>query len=281
VTISRRKPQTRVQVGGPPVRAAPPQMTEADEPGRIGVQVPGSDEQPALRPRCKRLDRLTRDVRDRDLRERQVGSMRVGERRSHLGVVRGRVSPGLLDGDLIDVERADGPVAEQRGGDGEDARPAPDVEQARLAAELRPKLDEELEAEPRRRMPTRPERARGLDHDRDHVLRRSLPRRADPEGADPDGPVEVPPPLRPAARDLGLDGAREGRPNRRRSGLVGVPRQLDLFTSIPLLEAGRKEVDEGGARDLGLRRRDLDRDPPEPAQRKTLFSLSKKPSSSR
>jgi hypothetical protein len=51
--------------------------------------------------------------------------------------------------------------------------------------------------------------------------------------------------------------------------------------SIALLEAGWEEVDEDGAGDLGLGGRHLDRDPPEIAQRKTLFSLSKKPSSSR
>jgi hypothetical protein len=126
-----------------------------------------------------------------------------------------------------------------------------------------------------------PERARRLDHDRDRVRRRRLPRRPDPESADANGTVKLPPALFPAIRDLGLDGAWEGGPYRSRSGLVGVPRQLDPAVSILLLEPGREELDEGGARDLRLGRRDLDRDPPEPAQRKTLFSLSKKPSSSR
>jgi hypothetical protein len=93
--------------------------------------------------------------------------------------------------------------------------------------------------------------------------------------------VEFPPALLPTARDIGLDRVREGRPNRGRRGLVGVASQLDPAVSILLLEPGREEVDEGGARDLRLGRGDLDRDPPEPAQRKTLFSLSKKPSSSR
>jgi hypothetical protein len=93
--------------------------------------------------------------------------------------------------------------------------------------------------------------------------------------------MELPPALLPAACDLGLHGVREGGPNRGRSGLVGVSGQLDSAVSIALLEPAREEVDEGGACDLGLRRRDLDCDPPEPAQRKTLFSLSKKPSSSR
>jgi hypothetical protein len=93
--------------------------------------------------------------------------------------------------------------------------------------------------------------------------------------------VELPPALLPAGRDLGLDGAREGGPNPGGSGRVGVRRQFDPAVTLPLLEAGGEEVDEGGPRDLDRGRGDLDRDPPEPAQRKTLFSLSKKPSSSR
>jgi hypothetical protein len=93
--------------------------------------------------------------------------------------------------------------------------------------------------------------------------------------------VELPPALLPAARNLGLDSARKDAANRGRSGVVRVPRQLDPAVAIPLLEPGREEVDEGGAGDLRLGGRDLDRNPPEPAQRKTLFSLSKKPSSSR
>jgi hypothetical protein len=93
--------------------------------------------------------------------------------------------------------------------------------------------------------------------------------------------VELPPALLPTRRDIGLDSAREDAPNRVRSGRVDVSRQLDRAVSIPLLEPGREEVDEGGAGDLRLGGRDLDRDPPELAQRKTLFSLSKKPSSSR
>jgi hypothetical protein len=126
-----------------------------------------------------------------------------------------------------------------------------------------------------------PERTRRLDHDRERVLRRSLPRRPDPKLAHANGPVELPPAFLPAARDLGLDGVREDGPNRGRSGLVGISRQLHSPVAIPLLEPGREEVDERGAHYFGLGRRDLDRHPPEPAQRKTLFSLSKKPSSSR
>ena len=164
--------------------------------------------------------------------------------------------------------------------DGEDARPAPDVQHACHPA-LGPKLDEKLQAEPRGGMAAGPEGARRVDHDRDRVRGRSLPRRTDPERADADGPVEVPPTLLPAARHLGLDGVREGGPDRGRSGAIRVRSELQSAVSIPLLEARREELDEGGARDLGLGRRDVDRDSPQLAQRKTLFSLSKKPSSSR
>ena len=277
---SGRKLLRPVEVGGPPVRDAPAQMAKAGELRWIRAEVAGGDEEPAAKARGERLDSLTRDVRNGDVREGQVRGKHVGERDLHRRLVRGGVSQRLLDGDGIDVKRAHGPVAEPPRRDGQDARPAPDVEHARRA-ELGPKLDEELEAEPRRGMPAGPERARRLDHDRDHVLRRRLPRRPDPERADANGPVELPPALLPAIRDLGLDGAWEDAPNRGRSGLLGVPRELDRAVAIPLLEAGRKELDERRARDLRLARRDLDRDPAEPAQRKTLFSLSKKPSSSR
>jgi hypothetical protein len=255
-------------------------MTEAPEPRRIAVEVAGGDEEPAAKARGQRLDRLTRDVCDNDVCEGQVRGKRVFERHVQRCMVRSGVSPGLLDGGGIDVDRVHRPVAELPRGDGQDTRPAPDVEHAR-GPELGPKLDKELEAEPRRGMAAGPERARRLDNDRDRVVRRSLPRRPDPERTDANGPVELPPAFLPAARDLGLDNMREGGPYRGRSGFIGVSRQLDPAVSIPLLEPAREEVEEGGARDLRLGRRDLDRDPPEPAQRKTLFSLSKKPSSSR
>jgi hypothetical protein len=93
--------------------------------------------------------------------------------------------------------------------------------------------------------------------------------------------VEIAPALLPAGRDLGLDRAAEDSPNLCRSGRVGIRGELHSAVALALLEAGGEEVDEGGAGDLGLGGRDFDRDPPELAQRKTLFSLSKKPSSSR
>src|SRR5207244_8653732 len=179
-----------------------------------------------------------------------------------------------------DVDRTYGPVAEQCRGDGQHPRPAPDVEHARRR-ELRPKLDEKLEAEPRRGMAAGPERARRLDDDGNRVLRWCLPGRSDPERAYTHGSVELPPALLPTGRDVGLDRAAEEGSNLGRSGRIGVRGELHSAVSIALLEALGKELHEGGARHLGLGGRDLDRDPPELAQRKMLLSLSKKPSSSR
>jgi hypothetical protein len=93
--------------------------------------------------------------------------------------------------------------------------------------------------------------------------------------------VEVAPALFPARRDLGLDRAGERGSNLGHSDAVGVRRELEPARSIALFEPGREEVDEDGAGDFGFGRRNLDSDPPEVAQRKTLFSLSKKPSFSR
>jgi hypothetical protein len=93
--------------------------------------------------------------------------------------------------------------------------------------------------------------------------------------------MELAPALLPPGRDLALDGPAEDGPNLGRPGRIGVRSELDPAVSIALLETGGEEVDEGGTGDLGLGGRDLDRDPPQLAQRKTLFSLSKKPSSSR
>jgi hypothetical protein len=93
--------------------------------------------------------------------------------------------------------------------------------------------------------------------------------------------MELPPALLPAHRDVGLDRAAEDGPNPGGSGRVGIRHELESAVAVALLEAAGEEVDKGGAGNLGLGGRNLDRDPPEPAQRKTLFSLSKKPSSSR
>jgi hypothetical protein len=93
--------------------------------------------------------------------------------------------------------------------------------------------------------------------------------------------MEVAPPLLPAGGYLRLDGGAEDRANLRCSGGIRIRSELEPAVYLALLEPAGEEVDEDRARGLGLRGRHLDRDPPEIAQRKTLFSLSKKPSSSR
>jgi hypothetical protein len=93
--------------------------------------------------------------------------------------------------------------------------------------------------------------------------------------------MELAPPLLPPGRDLRHDGGTEHTSHPRRSGLVGVRRELEPICSVALLESGREEVDEDGPGRFRLGRRHFHRDAPKAAQRKTLFSLSKKPSFSR
>ena len=97
----------------------------------------------------------------------------------------------------LEVDADDRREAEQRGGDREHARAAADVEQAR-----RGELEQELEAEPRRRVRAGAERAARVDDDRERVGGRRLPRRPDPERADPDRPVELAPAVLPARLDV-------------------------------------------------------------------------------
>ena len=58
-------------------------------------------------------------------------------------------------------------------------------------------------AEPGRGMRAGAERTAGVDHDRERLGRRLLPRRPDPERADPDRVVELAPAVLPAVVDLG------------------------------------------------------------------------------
>jgi hypothetical protein len=93
--------------------------------------------------------------------------------------------------------------------------------------------------------------------------------------------MEVAPALFPARRDLRHSAAAEHGSNLGHSRGIGVGGELETTRSIALLESGREEVDEDGASRFRLARGNLNRDAPEIAQRKTLFSLSKKPSFSR
>jgi hypothetical protein len=93
--------------------------------------------------------------------------------------------------------------------------------------------------------------------------------------------MEVAPALLPSRRDLRDRGAAERAPNPSRALRVGIHGEFETVGPIALLESGREEIDEDGARGFRLGRRNLNRDALELAQRKRLFSLSKKPSSSR
>ena len=125
-----------------------------------------------------------------------------------------------------------------------------------------------------------PERAARIDHDGERVGVRPLPRRADPEAPDPHGPVELPPAILPVVADLRDRCAAEGLPDPLLSGRVRVRGDLDPAVAVDLLEPLREELEHDGARLLGPRGGDADRDALED-QRSALLSFSKKPSSRR
>jgi hypothetical protein len=128
-------------------------------------------------------------------------------------------------------------VAQEDRGDREDSRAASDVDDA---AELL--LEEELEAEARRRVRARPERASWIDDDGDGSGRRRLPGRPDPEWADLDGVVELAPPIFPTVGDLGYERAGESGEHPFGAGPVG--RELDGLDALRFLEALGRELDE-------------------------------------
>src|SRR5581483_6097568 len=97
----------------------------------------------------------------------------------------------------VEVDRGHRRETELGRGDGEDARPAPDVEEARRLHVL-----QELEAEPRRRMRSGAEGATGIDHDCDRVRARLLPRGTDPAATDPHAVVESAPAVLPPFGDV-------------------------------------------------------------------------------
>src|SRR5581483_3262662 len=135
------------------------------------------------------------------------------------------------------------------------------------------------QAQLRRRVRARPERAAGVDHDGEQTGVRLLPRRADPEPADTHRRVEGTPLLLPAALDVGAAHAAEERPQPFLAGGVGVRRELDALGPIDLLEPLREQLDHRRASLLQPRRLDLDGDAAQAAQRNALLSFSKKDSS--
>jgi hypothetical protein len=106
------------------------------------------------------------------------------------------------------------------------------------------------------------ERAARIDHDRDRVGRRLLPRRPDPETTNADAVVKGAPAVLPS---LGHVVHRDDVEAERR--LVGI----DRVGPVELLDALREDVEQ--ERELGLAA-----DDDEPSQRNALLSLSKSPS---
>ena len=101
-----------------------------------------------------------------------------------------------LDRDRIDVDGEHRLEAELRCGDREDTRSAADVEQGTGW-----EIGEELEAESRRRVGARAERATRVDDDGDCVARRGFPRRADPQRTDTNTMMKRAPTVFPAVFD--------------------------------------------------------------------------------
>ena len=163
--------------------------------------------------------------------------------------------------------------AEAGRGDREHARAAADVEQA-------PPLEpvQQLEAEPRGRVPPGAERATGIDHDRLDPLGRRLPGRPDPELPHADRPVEVPPALIPVGGHVVGTHLAEGGPEPLLPRVVGVRDELEPVGVLDLLEALREELEHQRARRLGALDRNGRGDAAE-RQRNALFSFWKNPSS--
>ena len=232
----------------------------------------------ACRRERERQHGLGGDVREREVGLGQLVLAQVGLPDVDRDAVVGRVPLARLDRLRVEVERQHRGEAELRGGDREHAGAAADVEHAAARLGL-----EQLEAEPRRRMPAGAEGAAGIDHDRDRVRVRLLPGRADPEPADPDGLVELPPAVLPVLLDVGDRGAAERLPDPLLAGRVRVRGELEpaarlSISSKPSGKSSSMTARACSARAAGtvtetrLSRR---------GQRRALLSFSKKPSSRR
>ena len=118
---------------------------------------------------------LEGDVGDSRGRARQRPADRIHESRLDDDTVRRRVLARRVDRERVEVERDDRREPEPRAGDREHAGAAADVEE-RAAR----KVDEQLEAEPRRRMRAGAERPGRVDDDRQQPGCGLLPGRARP-----------------------------------------------------------------------------------------------------
>ena len=137
---------------------------------------------------------------------------------------------------------------------------------------------DQLEAEPGRRVRAGPECEAGVDHDRDETRRRLLPGRPDPERADLDRAVEAHPLV---SQPSGTVSTRTS-PNlaRNRSAPASSVNATSSVASAPGNSANPSGKSSSIARGrfLDVRAGNDDRSA-QKAQRKALFSFSKKPSS--
>ena len=129
-------------------------------------------------------------------------------------------------------------------------------------------------------MSTGPERLSWIDHDGGQLRRRLLPGRADPERADDGGNVEPLPLVLPAGSDRAARDRAEALPQPVGPRLVREGDELDRLPGGLLGKALREQLEHARRRLFDPIARHHDRGAHE-AQRKALFSFSKKPSSER
>ncbi len=136
---------------------------------------------------------------------------RVGEHDLDLDPVCRRVPPSRLDcsGSLSRATTGANPSLAAAIASTPDPQPTSSSEPA-------VERQQKLEAEPRRGVRAGAEGAARIDHDRERVRGRGLPRRPQPERPDPHRPVEAPPPILPAGLDLVDHRALESRRQRAR-----------------------------------------------------------------
>ena len=124
------------------------------------------------------------------------------------------------------------------------------------------------------------ERLARVDHEVDRRLAWRLPWRADGERAvEHQRPVELPPPLRPVVGDLRCAQLDERRACRRPQ--VGKLRQLargaehrvldDLVAELDLLHPARRQLEQLGEHELGVRSPDPDGEPDHPPKARLIL----------
>jgi len=117
-----------------------------------------------------------------------------------------------------------------------------------------------------------------VDHDRNRICRRVVPRRADPERSDTNGLVKRFPTVAPIGSNVLASHASEDVPQTLLAAGIGISDELDPVGAVDLFEALREQLEHLCARFLCALDGDGNRDPPDRVQRNALFSLSKNPS---